>query len=187
MSVMIVGKNVVKDVIEGGVDCIEKLAAERECEEIDLLKSCICEGLELAQNPTFEGLHALARLICLSKIVTIVCGEQAESNGTAVITCDALLSFLISPVFDDVDASQMFGDLSNAGVSLVTRDADIVAALLCVKAGDNLYTDRFAQVLKAVEIEMVEASTEERREWVVSDEFISEQRAMVFSGGGKLH
>ena len=129
----------------------------------------------------------MARLICLSKIVTIARGEQAENTGTAVITCDALLSFLISPMFDDVDALQMFGELSNAGVSLVTRDADIVAALLCVKAGDSLYTDRFARVLSAVKIEMVEASAEERREWAVSDGFISEQRAMVFSCGGKLH
>jgi len=177
-DVIIVAKDIVRSIIEGQVDIVDKLVSAADKDEIVLLKSCICEGLNLAQPVTASGLHALGRLISVSRLVNYSDAEDRKLEGQrhSFITVDALLSCLIGALGarENLD---IFDQLWLHGIMPLSRDAELVVALLAARDGDAFHVSTFARSLELIYFSRVDSSMEERQRWIISDEYADKLRS----------
>jgi len=174
---VLLSKDIVRDITEGNLSIVRDLCSRALQNRIVLFRSCICEGLELAETPTAEGLNALGRLIAVSAVLNSVgdLGRIPEGRIRGRVTADALLSYLIGSVGAHGGAS-LFRKMKDLGVLVATRDADLVVALLAIRKGDTLNTRALAESLREIYIERVDESMEKRKSWSVPNGFADELR-----------
>jgi hypothetical protein len=160
-STMILAKGIIVSVIEGEKGMMDTLRRHsRECELV-LLLSCLIEGLERAESPTARGLRDLAELISIAHLKVIgdrsVCEPNAQTQG--MLTPDALLS----GVLGRIEGSAITGMFRQ--IPIVTSDASLVAALLCVEDEDDLTTANLAEILSVTTVTLADSSETDRATW----------------------
>ena len=182
-AIILIAKDIIQNIVDGGTEIVDELPEKVNDHKIELLKICISAGLERSEAPKVHGLHALARLICLSEIVNFgeeLSNDQQDNGPSVFLTADVLLMFLIGP-----DAEKRFDGFfsfyKGRVKSIQTRDAELVSALFSVKEGDNLNAKTFAKLVNAVTIQMINVGKENRRNWSISDELIEKIRAKALN------
>jgi|GEM_PF-4736902 len=180
-AVVLVASSIVRHILGGETDIADNLVAVAADNDIVLLKSCLCEALKECTSSTVEGLHAVGRLLSLSRIVSFSPEEdvQLQSMKHAHVTADALLSRLIGPLATADNSKELFGQLWLKGVVPMTRDVDLAATFACVREGDELHLGRFASTLTVLFLENTHLLPP--GEWFVSEEFIDELRTKAMA------
>lgn len=183
-AAILVAKDIIRDIVEGEVTIADNLAKRATRNEIVLIKSCICEGLRLAEPVTVRGLHALAHLIAVSKIVNYSEPENREVEGQryGFVTADALLSYLIGPLGTKEDSHAMFHQLWLTGIVPRTLDAHVAAAMLAAREGDTLHTASFAKTLMLTYVARAAVSMEDREDWDITKQFADKLREKALRG-----
>lgn len=159
-SKIIVGKGIIADIIRGEEVPLIFLRNQADESEIAIPHSCILEGLELAEEPTCQGLHWLAELISMAELVSLSNSDQERTgNPTIMLTTDVLLSCLIGIIESETIAS-----CAQMGKPVI-YDAFLVAALLCVAEEDQLDTRNLAGALREITLKQVDVPPSDRRQW----------------------
>lgn len=96
---MIIAKDIIKGVIENDEKCIEFIFTSAKESDVLVPFSCILWGLEMADDASASGIHALAKLISISEITAIHEDYDGSDELPYIkLTPDALLSCLFGIV-----------------------------------------------------------------------------------------
>lgn len=157
---IIIGTGIVIDVIKNDKAVLTFLRKQAEDNKLILPYSCVLEGLELAQKPTVQGIHALAELISMVELGVSKPKAYKDSNGPLIkLTPDVLLSCLLGII-----KSKQITDIAKQA-SIVINDAFLVTSLLCVLDDDPINTQNLTKVLRKVDMELIDPATTDRKSW----------------------
>lgn len=178
-STMVIATDIVIDVIKNDKEVIRFLKKQASDNKIVLPYSCVLEALELAQKPTFKGLHALAELISISELSVVLGPEVDEGDDAPLIklTPDVLLSCILGII-----KSKQIAAISEKA-PIVINDAFLVTALLCVSENDPINTQNLTRALRKINIELIDPDTTDRKAWpkTLSEQMISQIRSKTLN------
>ncbi len=183
--VIFVATDIITSIAEGDVSIVNNLQRRRyEYDEIVLLSSVLAEGIKKSVNSTVEGMHAIARLIGLSRIDNIVHeGEEFdEADGEGLqrgfIPFQFFLKYILDPNAENV-LTNMLVESDPEFSGFETSHAQIATALLCLRKGDNLNTKAFGLLIKKLHINMGNGEHSNLHELYLPEEFIKKVRTEV--------
>ncbi len=174
-TIVMVAADILQGIIEGRTSVVDGLAERVEDHRIVLLSTAISDGLYRADAATADGLKALAKLICLADIETYGSVADEKPTATAVLPCDTLLACLLGTI-PERTLNRMVVDWPQRGVALIVHDVSLVAALQCVRDGDDFNAAALATLLNASTVLMVDPADSDRSEWQVDDDFVRKYR-----------
>lgn len=183
---LLIARDIVTKIAEGDVSIVDNLINRSvEYDEIVLLTSALAEGIENAKHATAEGMHALADLVCHSRIENSLmppCSKKDDGESLAIgyLKHDFLLKYMIAPNADDYLETLLDENFPINGFRFTTHDFRVAIALLCLRDTDLINSGAFGRLLNIIYVDLSEEADRDCDEWVLSEEFIENVRTKVF-------
>ena len=160
---LLIATDIVTKIAEGDTAVVHQLQSRREeYEDIVLIRFVLAEGIERA-NATVEGMHAIAQLIEIARIVNVVQGVDGnnEADGEELprgfVPFQFFLTYILDPDAENALSTIILEGSEDPEFSgLETSVGQIVAALQCIQIGDKVNSKAFGLLLKELHINMAD-------------------------------
>lgn len=179
---LLIATDIVTKIAEGDTAVVHQLQSRREeYEDIVLIRHVLAEGIERA-NATVKGMHAIAQLIEIARIVNVVQGvdEDREELPRGFLPFQFFLKFILDPNAENVLSSivlEISDDPEFSGYE--TSIGQIVVALQCLQMGDKVNSKAFGLLLKEICVNTGDEIFQGLDNLYLPEEFIQNTRAEV--------
>jgi hypothetical protein len=188
---VLIATDIVTKIAEGDAAVVHQLQSRREeYEDIVLIRSVLAEGIERA-NATVEGMHAIARLIGIARIVNVVQGVDEDNEADreelprSFLPFQFFLKYILDPNAENVLSTIVLEGSDDPGFSgYETSIGQIVVALRCLQMGDKVNSKAFGLLLKEVCVNTGDEIFQGLDNLYLPEEFIQNTRAEVLGKKG---
>jgi len=141
---LLIATDIVTKIAEGDTAVVHQLQSRREeYEDIVLIRSVLAEGIERA-NATVEGMHAIAQLIEIARIVDVVQGVDEDNEADreelprGFLPFQFFLKYILDPNAENVLSTIILEESGHRFSGYETSIWQIVVALQCLQMGDKV-------------------------------------------------